>query len=349
MQSDTPKTQARRLQKLLRDDHGLTLSLGQSLHLTARSLGHHSWEALSAQHTDVLGAPLSDTQIRTRSAQHPQGLLAVTVPLDPQDLLSGNDLHDLLAARVSERGGLSILKLEPAGTAGPDLLLRVTADPRELLGPSAEPGPDGWLILTLTPQPDADQPDTDQPDATQPDSLAVSVTHDQLSHWVHTRHTLVIHRPVREAFERGHSDAPFTFRRTLPISADRNARLIVTPEGLHVQDNGQSGTFHTVTVPRTALAQLLDVLNTDHPRYDAFSPTGRRIQAQRHHIREVLCDVTAFTAPRADDPGHIEYGGTSDINWDTNLPTRRQGRFVYVDETGDEWTANQLTFQPHQA
>lgn len=344
MQSDTPKTQARRLQKLLREDHGLSLSLGQSLHLTARSLGHPSWEALSAQRESVFSAPLSAEQIRTRSAQHPQGLLTVTVPLDPQDLLGTDDLHDLLASRVSEQGRLSVLKLEAAGTSGPHTLLRVTADPHDLLTPTAEPQPDGWLILTLTPQPDAAQPGTPQPDA-----VAVSVTHDQLSHWTRTHDTLIIHRPVRDVFEQEHSDAPFTFRRTLPGNSTRNARLIVTPDGLHVQDNGHGDPYRTATVPGTALTQLLDVLNIDHPRYDAYSPTGRRIQAQRHHIREVLCDVTAFTVPRADDPGLIEYGGTSDIDWETNVPTRRQGRFVYVDEHGDEWTADQLTFHARPA
>lgn len=43
-----------------------------------------------------------------------------------------------------------------------------------------------------------------------------------------------------------------------------------------------------------------------------------------------------------DDEGFPEYSGSSEIHWDTQETNTRGGKLLFVDDSGEEWTFDQL-------
>ena len=70
---------------------------------------------------------------------------------------------------------------------------------------------------------------------------------------------------------------------------------------------------------------------------DWKSPTGSKIVGTLETIPGIcrLVDIS--------DDGRVDYLGGTDILWDAQETVTRDGKTVFVDEGGDEWTFDQLT------
>ena len=75
----------------------------------------------------------------------------------------------------------------------------------------------------------------------------------------------------------------------------------------------------------------------------AFSPTGGEIIGTLEHMHGV---ALASDYTRAGD-GKIsfEYDGGTDVNWDGQETVDRDGNRVFVDESGDEWTEDEIRLE----
>lgn len=80
----------------------------------------------------------------------------------------------------------------------------------------------------------------------------------------------------------------------------------------------------------------------DMRRY-AVSPKGKEITGVfetcpcRAHISEIF----------RNEKGEVEfqYAGESEMFWDEQKPVLRENKMVFLDEDGNEWTEDQLTFK----
>jgi hypothetical protein len=62
-------------------------------------------------------------------------------------------------------------------------------------------------------------------------------------------------------------------------------------------------------------------------------------------ITEILEQVHCGAAIESisDDGKTVVYSGGTDVFWDDQKPVVREGKLIFLDDNGDEWTFDQLT------
>ena len=71
-----------------------------------------------------------------------------------------------------------------------------------------------------------------------------------------------------------------------------------------------------------------------------LAPNGREIVATLEKLIGT-CDISDIS-----DDGTPEHDGTgTEVDWDSQETATRDGKVIYLDDGGDEWTFDQLTKQ----
>lgn len=72
----------------------------------------------------------------------------------------------------------------------------------------------------------------------------------------------------------------------------------------------------------------------------AFAPTGVEIVGTLEMIPGTA--IASDFARNPDGSISVEYDGGTDVDWDGQATVTRNGKKVYVDDSGGEWTEDQL-------
>lgn len=75
----------------------------------------------------------------------------------------------------------------------------------------------------------------------------------------------------------------------------------------------------------------------------AFAPNGQEIVSTLE-VLHGTCGVTFERKP--DGTVEVDFDGSgTDVDWDSQATVTREGKRVFLDESGNEWTEDQITYR----